>query len=309
VACAKLQLNPCQGELVKAICARLTAANVSSFNAEAVANILHSLATLPAAAPSNEVLDALCKRFGALLKSRQAAELPNAQSTANTVWALSELNYAPADELAMSMVGRMVTLCRLPGQQPTAQAISNALLACAELGVPVKQADIDSLVSFLFTLNRHQIAQQDYGNTAWSLAVLGNLRPESLLDHLYAESFSQGELSQLEVSQLTPRLGQMYEASYSLQPPPSAPAYHHSAWSSLQGKLHRLRLRPLPDKPSVFGDTKLCTALKQLQLSFKSQVCIQKYWADAVLESRSIEAQAIILRLRRPSYIRNVPGR
>ncbi len=160
VACAKLQLNPCQGELVKAICARLTAANVSSFNAQAVANILHSLATLPAAAPSNKVLDALCKRFGALLKSRQAAELPNAQSIANTVWALSELKYAPADELAMSMVGRMVTLCRLPGQQPTAQAICNALLACAELDVPVKQADIDSLVSFLFTLNRHQIANK-----------------------------------------------------------------------------------------------------------------------------------------------------
>jgi len=138
----------------------LTAANVSSFNAQAVANILHSLATLPAAAPSNKVLDALCKRFGALLKSRQAAELPNAQSIANTVWALSELKYAPADELAMSMVGRMVTLCRLPGQQPTAQAICNALLACAELDVPVKQADIDSLVSFLFTLNRHQIANK-----------------------------------------------------------------------------------------------------------------------------------------------------
>ena len=154
VACAKLQLNPCQGELFKAIRARLTAANLSSFNAQAVANILHSLATLPAAAPPDQVLDALCKRFGALLKSRQAAELPNAQNIANTIWALSELKFAPADELAISMVGRMVTVCRLPGQQPDPQAISNALLACAELSVPVEQADIDSLVSFFIHIEQ-----------------------------------------------------------------------------------------------------------------------------------------------------------
>ncbi|KAL0048592.1 hypothetical protein WJX82_006678 [Trebouxia sp. C0006] len=121
-----------------------------------------------------QVLDALCKRFGALLKSRQAAELPNAQNIANTIWALSELKFAPADELAMSM---------------------------------------------------------------------------------------------------------------------------------------RLGLRPLPEEPYVFGDTKLCAALNQLQLPFKAKVCIQNYWADAVLESESIEAQAIILRLRNPSYIRNIPGR
>ena len=76
VACAKLQLNPCQGELFKAIRARLTAANLSSFNAQAVANILHSLATLPAATPPDQVLDALCKRFGALLSSQMLKILP-----------------------------------------------------------------------------------------------------------------------------------------------------------------------------------------------------------------------------------------
>ena len=60
-------------------------------------------------------------------------------------------------------------------------------------------------------------------------------------------------------------------------------------------------LRPLPEEPYVFGDTKLCAALHQLQLRFKAKVCIQNYWADAVLESESIEAHAIILRLRNPS--------
>ena len=87
------------------------------------------------------------------------------------------------------------------------------------------------------------------------------------------------------------------------------PPIHPSARSSLQGKLHRLGLIPLPENPYVFGNKKLRTALDEVQLPFKAKVCIQNYWADAVLESKSIEAQAIILRLRNPSYIKNAPGR
>ena len=139
VACAKLQLGPCQGGLVKAVLHRLATSDLTKFDPQIVANTLHSLATLPAAAPSTDVLDALCQHFGALLKSDQAAELPDAQSIANTMWALSKLRHAPSNELAMSMVGRMVVLCDVPGQQRMPQAISNVLLACAELTVPVKQ--------------------------------------------------------------------------------------------------------------------------------------------------------------------------
>ncbi len=104
VACAKLQLSPCQGELVKAVCVRLAIVDMSDFNCQAVANILHSLVALPAVAPSIEVLDALCKRFKVLLNSRQTYELLDAQSIANTMWALSKLKHAPSDELVMSMV-------------------------------------------------------------------------------------------------------------------------------------------------------------------------------------------------------------
>lgn len=57
--------------------------------------------------------------------------------------------YAPADELALSMVGRMVALSCLPGRRPTPQEISNVLLACAQLNLPVKQSDIGGLASFL----------------------------------------------------------------------------------------------------------------------------------------------------------------
>ncbi len=94
VACAKLQLSPCEGGLVKTICGCLTTADLSTFDSQAVANTLHSLATIPAATPSVEVLDALCRRFDVLLESCPAAELPNAQSIANTMWALRKLKHA-----------------------------------------------------------------------------------------------------------------------------------------------------------------------------------------------------------------------
>jgi len=222
VACAKLQLSPCQGGLFKAILNRLETADLSKFEPQNVANTLHSLATIPAAAPSVEVLDALCQRFGVLLKRRQAAELPDAHNIANTMWALSKLKHDPSDELAMSMVGRMVALCCLPGQQPKPQEVSNVLLACAELSVPVNQADTDSLTAFFLSSNRRQGTRQAYTNTAWSLAVTGHLRQAQftlLLDQLSALSGNDHELSQslLKVAELT----QLYQALSWLQPPPS----------------------------------------------------------------------------------------
>jgi len=253
----------------------------------------------------------LCQRFGVLLKSRQATELPDAQNIANTMWALSELKYAPSDELAMSMVGRMVALCNVPGQQPTPQGISNVLLACAQLRVPVQQADTDSLASFFLSSNRRQGTQQEYANTAWSPAVIGRLRRTQLtlmLDQLLALSGKPSEMStppQLTSAELT----QLYQALDWLQPHPAAPAQQQSAWSSLQGKLHRMGPRPAPDKPPFLGNRKLCAALEQLQLSFRARVLIQSYWVDAVLQSQDSKTQPITLRLSTPDYITNIPGR
>ncbi len=107
--------------------------------------LAHSLATLPSAAPSIKALDALCERFGVLLRSHQAAERPSAQNIAGFMWALSKMKHAPSQELAISMVGRMVSLRCLPGNMPN--HISCVLLACAQLRLLVKQTDIESLVS------------------------------------------------------------------------------------------------------------------------------------------------------------------
>ncbi len=312
VACAKLQLSPCQGGLFKAILYRLATADLSKFTPQNVANALHSLATIPAAAPSVEVLDALVQRFGALLKNGRVAEIPNAQSTANTMWALSKLKHAPSDELAMSMVGRMVALCRLPGQQPKPQEISNVLLACAQLRLPVKHAYSAILADFVLSLDKRQVGKQECANTAWSLAIMGHLHQDQfsrLLELLTPLSAAHGEMSNVLPLKI-PELRQLYQALDWLHPPLSAPAQQQTAWSSLQGKMLRLGPRPAPDKPDLSGNSKLCAALNQLQLLFMAVVPIQScYWIDAVLESQDNQAEAIMLRLFTADHIKNIPGR
>ena len=305
-----LQLTPYCEDLLQAVSKQLAVADLSRTWSYHVSRMAYNLATIPNGAPSLQALEALCERFGFLLRTPQVADLPNAQALANMMWALSKLKYAPSHELASSMVGRVVFLCCLPGQQPTPSHISSVLLACAQLSLPVKQTDIESLVSMLFSNN--QVTAQVYTNTAWSLAILGCLHNQlldALIDRLSLPSIGHAKIL------MASRLGnagreQLYQALTWLQPSSSASAHQHEIWSRLQGKLHRLGPRPTHIFKSNLGDNgKLCSALNQLQLSFRARVVIQSYGADAVLESHGNKAQPIILTLGRPDCIRNNPGR
>ena len=320
VACAKLQLSPCQGGLFKAVLNRLATADLSEFKPQNVANALHSLARLPAAAPSVEVLDALCKRFSALLNSRQTCELPDAQNIANTLWALSKLKHAPSDELAMSMVGRMVALCQGraragqgragPGQQPAPQAISNVLLACAELRLPVKQADTDSLVSFLLSLDRQHTGKQGYANTAWGLSVLGHLRVaqlERLLDQLATLLDDYRELSQPSLLNVAD-LKQLYQALDWLQPPENADIQQGKAWQSLKEKLGALGPQPACNTEPHPRAQLVCSALTQLGVRFKATPVISGYRTAAVLEPIG-SAPLIVVSFELKLCLNNQPSR
>ena len=275
-----------------------------------MADTLHSLVTAPAVDPSVEVLDTLRKRFRALLNSRQISELPDAQSIANTMWALSELKHAPSDELAMFMLGRMVALCHVPGQQPAPQAISNVLLACAELRLPVKQADIEGLAAFLLSIDRQRAVKQDYANTAWSLAVLGHLRPaqlELLLDQLFALSVSCRELSGPSLLKDV-GLKQLYQALEWLQPPQSASIQQEEAWLKLKGKLGRLGSRPACITDPHPGTQLVCSALTQLSLRFNATPTISGYRTAAVLESIGSGA-AIVVAFESKTCLKNKQSR
>ncbi len=314
VACAKLRLRPCRGALSKAICGQLALADLSSFSSQNVTNILHSLATLPAAESSVETLDALCRRFGVLLKGHQAVnghnELPGAQNIANTIWALSKLKYVPADELAMFMMRRIVALCCM-GQQPIPQDISTVLLACAELRLPVAQTETEALASVVLSKKSQLDMRQIYADTVWSLAVLGHLRHAQFalaLDHLTALSGCHGWV--LQPSAVTNRqMRQLYQALDWLQFSPNAHAQQRSVWCSLQRKLHKLGPRPAQTNLRTYDRSKLCAALDQLQLRFKTMVPMQSYFADSVLEPQNSNAKAIILRVLYLAYMKNIPGR
>jgi len=168
-------------------------------------------------------------------------------------------------------------------------------------------------VRLLLSKTLHQVAEQHYTNTAWSVAVLGCLNNQLLdkvVDQLSVPSPRQASTSMPSPLKET-GLGQLYQALDWLQPPSSAPALQHElkAWSSLQGKLHRLGPRPAPTKRYLKGNGKLCSALKQLELTFRARASIQSYWADAVLESQGNKAQPIIVTLSNPDHIRNSLGR
>ncbi len=313
MGCSMLDLTPCCEDLVRAVSRQLAVADLSHVWSSQVATIAqsmalaHSLATIPSDASSIKALDALCERFGVLLRSHQAAERPSAQSIASFMWALSKIKYAPSQELAMSMVGRMVSLRCLPRKNMSA-LIGCVLLACAQLRLLVKQTDIESLVSQVLSSSQHQVDEQAHTNTAWSLAVLGWLHNQlfdTLLDRLSLPAAEVSVPSRLEDA----GLGQLYQALDWLQPSPSASANEQEAWSSLQGKLRKLGPRPTPTTRYHGINSKLCSALEELQLSFRAKVVMQSYGADAVIESQGNKAQPIILSLGGQEYIKNRLGR
>jgi len=158
--------------------------------------------------------------------------------------------------------------------------------------------------------HEHQVAEKHYTHAAWSLAVLGCLHNQlldKLIDQLSVPSPRKAKISMPSLKNVG--LGQLYQALDWLQPSSSASAQQQSAWSSLQGKLHRLGPRPAPTKRYLRGNGKRCGALKQLQLPFRSIVSIQSYLVDAVLELPGNKARPIILTVSNPDYIRNNPGR
>jgi len=300
MACAKLQLSPCQGALRKAILARMAVADSSSFDSQQVANRLHSMAMTTAAASPIQLIDSLCKRFGVLLKSCQADELPNAQSIATTISALNKLRFAPADELAVSMVGRMVALCHMPGQQPAPQLVSSFLFACAELSVLVKQIDAESLVSMLLSSNRHRVAQQVNSRTARSLAILGCLHNQTLdklIDQISSEMLMPSSLNDIALYQL-------YQAVDWLQPVASADAQLVDAWVCLKAKIGKLGPRPVPSSAPYVEAELVCAALTQLRLRFTAKTVISNYWVAAILEP-SHNGSSILLGFKAYQFIRN----
>ena len=209
------------------------------------------------------------------------------------------------------MTERVVALCRLPGQQPTAQAISNIMLACADLRLAVDSVCVETLVSVSLNLSRQQAVTQQYSNLAWSLAVLGFLRVDTLNLLLRAlsdasiqrDKLLEGKANSFPASDLT----QLYHALDWLQPLPGAPALQQQAWSQLEEKLSSLGGRPSTSEPHP-GTALVCAALPSLNLRFKARLSVGSYSVAAILVSDG-SGVPMVLSLQRDSHLRNQPSR
>lgn len=138
------------------------------------------------------------------------------------------------------------------------------------------------------------MSQQQYANTAWSLAVLGQLRGaqfELLLDQLVALLVRYPELS--PPSQLKdPELGQLHQALDWLQLPQNADTLERNAWLKVKEKLGSLGPQPAPEAHP--GAQLFCSSLTQLSLRFKAMPAISGYRTVAVLEPTGNEAPIVI---------------
>ena len=280
-------------------------------DAQGIGTLLWALATSQFE-PLEGFLNLCCKHFSSLINNLAEADRPNAQNISNVLWALYKFKHVPSGKVAKAMVDRLVVLCGVSGQQPTPQAISNVVLACADLGLAVDSVCIEMLVSVFLKLSRQQAVEQHYTNVAWSLAVLGYLRMGTL--NLLLRGLSDMTVQHDELLEGKPKvfpataLVQLYQALDWLQPLPDAPALQHQAWSQLEEKLSSLGGRPPFTSEPHPGTAPVCAALARLNLRVKANPSVGSYSVAAILMSDG-SGEPMVLSLKLHRYMRNQPSR
>jgi len=260
-------------------------------NAQETANVVWALATLGHEPADKGLVDAVCGHFVILIRHHDARKWPTSQGVSNVMWALAEMNHAPLDGAASAILERLTRLCKLPGQEPTAQELSNTLFACAVLRLKVKGHVSLALIDGLLRLDRASDYKQEYCNAAWSLAVSGKLSHDifrALLERLQPLPTAKSAHNAL----LIKGLRQLYQALDSLQPLPDVAAQY------LQATLSSLGQRPLPDAQQSADSPvsrQLCAALGQLCLAFTPEVPLSGYWVNAVLQPHDGVTDPIVL--------------
>ena len=260
-------------------------------NAQDCANFLWAFVSLGHYPADRGLVDAVFHHLVMLIRHRDARKRPIAQHVSNVMWALGKMNHAPPDGAASAILEWFTRLCKLPGQEPNAQELSNTLFAIAVLRLKVKGHVSIALINGLLRLDRSSGYRQDYCNAAWSLAVSGTLSSEifgALLDRLRSLPTAQAVHDALP----TPEMAQLYQALDSLQPLPSVAA------QQLQDMLGSLGQRPLPDRKQDADSSfsrQLSLALGQLGLAFTPDVPLSGYWVNAVLHPRDGVTDPIVM--------------
>ena len=135
-------------------------------NAQQSANIVWALATLGHEPADKGLVDAVCNHFSRLIRHQDTRNRPASQGVSNVLWARGDMNHAPPDGAASAFLEWLTRLCKLSGQEPNAQDLSNTLFACAVLHVKVKGHVSLALVRGLLRLDRSGGYKQEYCNAA-----------------------------------------------------------------------------------------------------------------------------------------------
>ena len=299
-ACVDLELDPCQGELLKAISVHLRSTRYSNN----MTQVVQSLSRLPTATPAASLLDGLCASFQAFYDNGEGTRHMDAKNTWMIAQALCDRKHVPTPRLASRMIENMVTNCQLPGQRSV--PFTGFLLSCAKLRMSISKTDADIIVSRCLSMDTQHFNQLQCANLAWSLAVLGLLRATTL--DILLDQASDTNSSHCQPSQIP--LPQLYQALHWVEPSLKADAHQREVWLQLQAKLSRLGLNPPPEAQAhTRSHQLLCAALTKLDLMFKPQVNISSYWIDAVLEPNNSSLRPILLTAGHPDCFANMPTR
>ncbi|KAL3149778.1 hypothetical protein ABBQ38_013604 [Trebouxia sp. C0009 RCD-2024] len=320
-ALAQLKHSPKDARLLDDLCVYMHSLLIAQGSrdrpgAQAVANMLWGLAVLqhPLKDPGGRLLDDLCMYMHSLLQAEDLRSRPNAQDVANVLWAVAQLKHAPPGEVGSAMLDHLVALCVTPRLQPKPQEISNCFLACAELDLALRPAQMGGLWKHLLGLHVSKVDIQSYSNAAWSLAVMGWLDFSMLdavlhqlrLKHklLLAEYGTIGTSTLLKVEDAT----QLHQALEWLRP--AKGSEQMEAWSNLRSRLQAVspdsHIQPL----SFPGQADFYRALAAQRLQYKAKVLCGVYYPAAVLYPHDSKAAKVILVLQRPdAYLTNAPSR
>ncbi|KAL3149781.1 hypothetical protein ABBQ38_013607 [Trebouxia sp. C0009 RCD-2024] len=320
-ALAQLKHSPKDARLLDELCVYMHSLVMAQgsrgrLGAQAVANMLWGLAVLqhPLKDPDGRLLDDLCMYMHSLLQAEDLRRRPIAQHIANMLWALAQLKHAPPGEALSAMLDHLVALCLTPGLQPKSQNISNCFLACAELGLAMRPAQMEGLLKHLLGLHVSKVDIQHYSNAAWSLAVMGWLDfsmldavlHQLILKHkvLLAEYGTIGTSAQPAVKAAR----QLHQALEWLRPAKGSEQIE--AWFSLRSRLQAAMSNSHAKPLSSPGQAELYDALAAHRLQYKAEVLCGVYYPAAVLSPHDSKAAKVILLLDSiKHYIRNKPGR
>ena len=133
-----------------------------------------------------------CKLVAGFVKSIQAPKAkdrPNAQDSTNFFWALGVWKHLPPKAAISSMWADSVSLVEDAERPYTPQESSNLLYALAQLVLAITEKDAQILLNSILGDGNRSLTVQNCANTAWSLAVLGQLHFEELQAVLDLKSF------------------------------------------------------------------------------------------------------------------------